>query len=460
MKPRPTTAAAIAVALAAFGLVAHQLRSGPDETEPPSLSRAQDALLNQRREARSTRRRDPVDKSSIASWRLLYAQLLKEFPELRSDPPLANENNAIHRLNELSYRISMDGFDLRADLHRLMGPNAQWDLEASQALLKRYQWVIDELTKIAALGPGSHTYFEGSPNPFWNGPLGLIPLLDLMRLKTRTNAATRGHPTGADFKVADGDIIDDVLNRHFLAQIIKRSEGASIVHILMAESSEQAALDDPRDEQFYNGSVAQENGLNPYLVNDYLYMPYWGADLSSSMLARQARRYWSEELMTINPFLPELDPADPDAGRAYARHVSEVISRLEQEGLEAFLVGGFPAVETRGLSALQQELVEIRSMGFDNQLRHMVALGMQQHQAMIGIRVHESEGSRPLAGDTDYFDPVTNSAYRFDPETRLLSRGKQIEGYDVWPIPIREPGREEEVILMDPVPFLLADPEK
>ena len=447
MSSRLTQIAAIVVLVAAAGVVMSRLRSAPQDAEGSvGISQEAQARLKQRQMDRKLirqgqRHRHNSQASDDAHALRLYLALIDEFPDLKCDAPMPNEENAIYQLNELALQMRRGGHNLSKDLHRFMGPGREeWDPNQARTLLKRYQWALDKLDKIAAMKTGSHTYFHGKANRDWDGPSALMPLLDLLRLRTRVWAhaanGTDSIPFGSQAFIHASDQAN-------IWHLIRESEGSSLMHHLLVESAQRSDLGDPRDGRFYyrHSSMISDVGLNPHTHNQLLFRPYLGGDLNSQMLILEARRTWINELHTdVDPFLAKTKLISLDASRAYAEHVNQIITRLQQEDLQTFLAKGFPGVDAPSLSLKDQEQAQIRATSFNDSLRRTVYMAMRQHQAMVGIKIHERIAKLELIhGDLPYLDPITKTPYHFDFENFVLSRTQQIEGMGVRPLQIRNP---------------------
>lgn len=444
-----------AIAVATLAILVVVINLGPAADEPDSAEALQNFQRRQseRFEASRLARRQGQARGGILSADQLKERLLQEFPNLRGDPPIPNENNSVHLLIKLGADLLGEDGKFRDELTSVMGPNAEWDLKAAQALIERYDWVFDRITEIAVQERGSWHQgididFEGKGQ--WHPDAPLL-LMDLLRLKMRV-ASEKGEGVA---------ITDAHVNLVMFSNAITFSEGASFADRLMMQANLNAAPDAPMNEDLY----AEFSGLGLYgaalrgaLQSD------WSASLNKESLDREIRRVWWDEVY-LDPtsaffravpssspiFAKEPVPIEhPEAAQAYARYVSNTLERLGTTELREFILEEPPALDVSELPEHEQSIALTAVERFNQQLAaiHFDATLQSMQKAAIKIRQMEKAGVRVSSKTTRHLapDPVTGEAYTYDPETRILLTPNPVMGMKGIRIKQAQEGRLLDVV--------------
>ncbi len=443
MKPHLTQAVAVLALLLAAVVVTYQMRAEPEseDSDQRQLSLQERKRLEQRRDERKTERlairgirgKRGEPPSSLTQMTDL---LVKEFPNLQEEPPLPIEKNCIAQLHELANEIDpRTGKSFISELTFLMDPDGEWSPQAAEQLLKEHAEVIAKLMKISGMKPGSHTRTGGIGPLLGESHSGML-FLDLLRLKSRLHMSKD--------EVAASIVTD--MDARALSHLIEHSEGASIRDLMIAKYHRQKVGDAATGLDIFEKVFPNNLGIHH---RGHLVSPYWGDKMNSSMLTHAIRRSWTLGLINDDdPFVWRLEITDVDAASAYARYHSELITLINRgdHGLLHILTEGFPSLRSGNLAEDQHQLILEKVEESHGRLNQAIRQGLAQHQIMTGIKLYERlEGGDYHAGLLSWpfaRCPLTNSPYQFDPETRMLSRSKQIEGYEVPPTPINKPENE------------------
>ena len=432
-----TTLAAIAIVLVGVFVVIQRLNAPEEQSHSPEHLQA----LNQRQAERfreSKRARESAAADRPKTFSALIENLLEEFPALRGEAAIPNEDNPIYLLSELIKKHESLLDRSAYNLVLIKTSTEEVPLERLQHFIKQHEPILEELETIAEMRAGSFYFEEG--DMFSGGAASLRALLDLLQLKSDIGLKTHG--------AQSRPWRDPLFTRTKLSRIIQGSEGVSMAHILMFRGN---SSDPSKAKELYD-NLSSMNIYSPLVMFTW-HSPYWGKNLSAETLIREARREWH----TPNPF-DEPIHADPVAMRAYAQYANDTVIRLQEQGLATYLRSPTAEVPSDGLSQTQVELVKSAVMTLEQHLNMVVSIGLHQHQEWeaFDLRNIESEGAE--ISNRLIPEPLSGSNYDFDPETRLLSRSVQFEGYELAPTRVHRP-EEGGVWNTVPMPFGIESPD-
>jgi len=409
-----------AITVATLAVLVVLMRLGPGEDSRSSAKAQQQLKARQAKrfeETREARLADLQTREHDLKLAQLKAQLLAEFPNLRADPPIPNEENSIYLFDELVADLLREGSTFRPELEALMGKDAEWNLEATQAFLKRYDWVFDRLSEVATTPSGDSYHYEKPADRPWHPDAPLL-IMDLLRLEIRATeaSANRNHAPALEAFWAQ------------LAERITGAEGAPFMNHLMVDAALDMPSDAPMDEKTYQ--QFSFGGLYGGAMMGWL-EPNWAATLSPEALSREIRRTWWDTISgdLDDPFSSLFASNHPEGARVYSKHVSEVVARLEQESLKEFFNRGTGMIDVSGLPENQRMETLNQEMRFHRQLTDIIATAQSQNLQWMLMKMRRAEQAGE-AITADFFkyklrDPVTGEPWSYDADTRILTLPEQ-----------------------------------
>ncbi len=373
-----------------------------------ALKQRQLARYRESREARTSRPSQPALQLSP-----FKEQLLKEFPKLRPKPPIPDEQNPIYLLNALANELLDDGTSFREEIHQVMGSKTRWNSGEMKELIERYAHVLDKLDDIAEMPMGSFNFVG---EDITSHPDAMMLLLDLMSL--RSSEITRSG--------ASEGLGDSLLKRARIARLIKYSEGATVMHGLMAEANNGTTASMGLKLEIYEHTAS----LGAYGAGMHgMFLPDWGAALSRQtregdpdLLIDQIRGLWDNQLdqdrIDHNPVWGEMPVA-----KVYSAELNKIISFLQENDLDAYWMSQWPEISSDGLTPEQHQLVsqQIKETHetIHNILQHAAYQNFEaaaralRRSRYSGSHLHINMKMLPL-------NPITGEPYYYTAPTRLL----------------------------------------
>ena len=420
-----TLLTAVALLLAVAFVVLRTLKGPGDDRHPTEALEAFEKRQAERfRESKL--KREASRQTMAADLSSLKKELLEEFPNLRPDPAIPNNENPIYLLNELISDLGPNMEKIRSKGIELWSGADDLSIEEAQEFLNEHKALIGKLEKIANMYAGSFS-FENDEE-FTGDSSSLMVFIDLLRLRTGVALATEGFDAPVNIISADSKLTD----------IITESEGAPMAHHLMTQPRPitPSSVKETYENLSNMGMFATAMGLT-------WGSPYWGQNLNSQTLIQEVRNAWWELNQPAPDPLNDSSYQDPAAIRAYAQYASATITRLNDLGLIHYLNAPPVPISSEGLSPQQFWAAKSMAGNLESYLNWVARTGLHQHQEMAAIQIREWE-KNPENSEWNVrpspLQPLTMQPYEYDPETRLLRSTLDLKGSHISPTFIHKPG--------------------